>query len=177
MRNKRITKICNKCNIEKELSEFYKDASKLDGLRHDCKTCNKQRVAKWVENNLPKKLENNKNWKHKNPDNARDNYYRRNYGITLNQYNELLEKQNHCCAICKRHESEFKTNLAVEHNHKTKEIQGLCCTYCNRNLLGKIRDAKLFHSAGDYLENNHTGWFVPDKKRKRPYKKRKNRDN
>lgn len=32
-------KICTKCNVEKELSEFYKDKSKKDGLSSSCKEC------------------------------------------------------------------------------------------------------------------------------------------
>lgn len=126
-----------------------------------------------MENNIEKKLLNNKQWAHRNPDNARNNYLKRSYGITLAQYNELLEKQDHKCAVCKRHESEFKTNLAVEHDHKTLEIQGLCCTYCNRNLIGRIRDPSLFRAAAEYLEFSHTGLFVPDKKKKRKRRSRK----
>lgn len=34
------TKICNKCNIEKPLEDFYKNLRGLDGHRSDCKECN-----------------------------------------------------------------------------------------------------------------------------------------
>jgi len=33
------TKVCTKCEIPKKLSEFYKDKSKPDGHRPDCKDC------------------------------------------------------------------------------------------------------------------------------------------
>jgi hypothetical protein len=35
-------KTCNKCKLEKELSEFVKDNNKKDGLKTQCKTCTKQ---------------------------------------------------------------------------------------------------------------------------------------
>ncbi|MBI2449695.1 hypothetical protein HYV49_05355 [Candidatus Pacearchaeota archaeon] len=35
-------KICSKCKIEKNFSEFYKNKNKKDGLRSQCKDCQKQ---------------------------------------------------------------------------------------------------------------------------------------
>jgi hypothetical protein len=37
-----MVKICTKCKIEKELSEFYKDKITKDGLTYKCKSCGKQ---------------------------------------------------------------------------------------------------------------------------------------
>lgn len=104
---------------------------------------------------------------------ARAYHLKRLYGITLEQYDQLLEKQNHSCAICKRHESEFKTRLAVDHDHKTGEIFGLLCMYCNHRLIGKERRPELFENASKYLCQG-TGWFVPEKpkKKKKPLRKK-----
>lgn len=47
-------KTCTKCNIEKPLSEFSKDVSKLCGLQSNCKTCRKfVRDSKIKEYNYP----------------------------------------------------------------------------------------------------------------------------
>lgn len=54
--------------------------------------------------------------------------------ITIEQYNDMFTKQEGCCAICSRHESEFKRRLAVDHNHSTGVIRGLLCCLCNTNL-------------------------------------------
>lgn len=62
---------------------------------------------------------------------ARNYKYKQNYGIDLEFYNKLFAEQNGCCAICKRHQSEFKMRLCVDHNHKTGEIRGLLCHPCN----------------------------------------------
>ncbi len=95
------------------------------------------------------------------------------YGITIEQYNELLEKQDHCCAICDKHENEFKTRLAVDHNHETGEIRGLLCTYCNHRLIGRHRDGTLLRKMADYVDQG-TGWFVPSRPRTKKRKPRKN---
>lgn len=52
----------------------------------------------------------------------------KNYGITVDQYNELLFKQNGVCAICKGID---KHRLAVDHDHTTGEVRGLLCIRCN----------------------------------------------
>lgn len=41
------------------------------------------------------------------------------------------------CAICNRHESEFKKRLAVDHSHKNGRVRGLLCFYCNKYRLGR----------------------------------------
>lgn len=92
------------------------------------------------------------------------------YGVTPEQYQELLEKQNYSCATCGKHETEFGRKLAIDHDHKTGEIFGLLCQYCNHRLIGKHRDPRIFEAAARYLEKG-TGLFVPIRKKKR--KKRK----
>lgn len=90
----------------------------------------------------------------------------RTYGITLEQYNELLNLQSHRCNVCKRHEDEFKTRLAVDHHHGTGEIRGLLCTHCNRRVIGRHTSSEIFRNAAEHLDA-HTGWFVPTKKKKK----------
>jgi len=34
-------KVCSKCKIEKEFSDFGKDKTRKDGYRYVCKECNK----------------------------------------------------------------------------------------------------------------------------------------
>lgn len=55
-----------------------------------------------------------------------------NYGITREQYNQMLEDQNYCCAICGKQNN----NLYVDHDHETGKVRGLLCSYCNRSLAG-----------------------------------------
>lgn len=49
----------------------------------------------------------------------------------------MLEDQKHCCAVCGRNEKEFSRNLHVDHDHKSKQVRGLLCYYCNRRVVGR----------------------------------------
>lgn len=73
----------------------------------------------------------------KTRDRAADARLRREYQITLEEYNLIIEHQKGCCAICRRPPKGAR--LAVDHNHITGEVRGLLCMQCNR-ALGKWRD-------------------------------------
>lgn len=70
----------------------------------------------------------------KNKDKYRENELIRKFGMTLDEYRKLFKEQNGSCAICGVHRSKLKIDLAVDHNHETKEIRGLLCTLCNTHL-------------------------------------------
>lgn len=77
-----------------------------------------------------------------------------NYGITLENYNEMLILQDYKCKICKRHKSEFIKPLAVDHCHDSGKIRGLLCGACNI-ALGLFRDnEKSLKEAIKYLRLN-----------------------
>lgn len=103
---------------------------------------------------------------------SRDAYLRRVYGITLEQYNELLDRQGGGCAICGKTPKEEGRSLAVEHDHVSGFIRGVCCLYCNKYLIGRHRDSGLLIKIADYVDQ-HTGWKVPTKKKKKRKKKKK----
>lgn len=71
-------------------------------------------------------------------------YYKRVYGIGLEDFLELLDKQRGKCAIClgvgfKMHEG-IKETLVVDHCHETGKVRGLLCNNCNRGL-GLFKDS------------------------------------
>lgn len=78
-------------------------------------------------------------WYYKNPDKVRNAKYKRNYGISLDDYNELFQKQNGLCAICFKPETRMKYRLHIDHCHGTGKIRGLLCNTCNR-ALGLFKD-------------------------------------
>ncbi len=89
---------------------------------------------------------------------ARGFYLKKLYGISLEQYEQMLEAQNKVCAICYKPERRIdkKTNkpyaLAVDHCHKTKVVRGLLCSYCNHALGSFQDDPDLMRRAIVYLE-------------------------
>lgn len=141
------------------------------GAHKYCSDQCKWAVASAKESTKKRRSSYNKEWGQKNKDHRRNYNLQYTFGITLDKYKELLALQNGCCAVCKRHYDTFTKALAVDHDHKTGEIFGLLCDYCNRQLIGRIRKPELFLEAAKYLEKG-TGLFVP-KKKKRKRKKRK----
>ena len=82
---------------------------------------------------------------------TKDAYLRKNYNITLAFFNALRAFQNYRCAMCKREEIDFKTNLAVDHCHKTGEVRGLLCWLCNKRLGKFSDDHDLLRAAAEYV--------------------------
>lgn len=75
----------------------------------------------------------------------------KNYGLSIETFNELLKTQNGGCAICGNTGIETK-RLSVDHNHTTKEVRGILCNDCNFGL-GNFKDnQKLLLKAIEYLK-------------------------
>ena len=91
------------------------------------------------------------------------------YGITPEQYQELYDR-NGGCNLCGKTEEQEGKGLAVDHNHKTGEVRGVLCGYCNHRVVGRHTDPSLLRRMADYVEQS-TGWFVPPKPKKRKRKK------
>ena len=91
-------------------------------------------------------------------ENGRDQNLRKRYGIGVEEYKELFEKQNGNCAICGKHSSNVFTKgkagfeLCVDHCHETGKVRGLLCENCNTGL-GKLQDnVEILRKAIDYLK-------------------------
>lgn len=121
-----------------------------------------------------RRQEYHKKWTSENWKRRRDYMISYTYGLSPEQYEELLVKQQYSCSICGRHETEFSRKLAVDHDHVTGEIFGLLCQQCNHTLLGKFRSPGIFAKAAEYLKEG-TGWFVPKRTKNRKKKKRARR--
>ena len=83
-------------------------------------------------------------------------YYKRVYGITIEDYLDLAEKQNFVCAICGKENFAMGRNhsgaLVVDHDHETGKVRGLLCHNCNR-ALGLFHDnVETLKKAQEYIE-------------------------
>lgn len=80
------------------------------------------------------------------------------YNITIEEYDQMLQKQNYVCAICKRPErrKEARTDairrLAVDHCHKTNKVRGLLCSDCNTAIGLFQDDVNILQEAIEYLQ-------------------------
>ena len=45
----RCMKTCSRCNVDKELSDFYKRKKSRDGYRGTCKECDKRYIKQWKD--------------------------------------------------------------------------------------------------------------------------------
>lgn len=59
--------------------------------------------------------------------------YLKRYGITTEQFNETIVRQNNVCFICGRSNPSGRA-LSVDHNHITKKVRKLLCDKCNKGL-------------------------------------------
>lgn len=148
---------CTKCKLDKPLDRFTKSTQTKSGYLGYCKDCDNLRKR---ASEAKLKEENPEAWKEK-----QDQYrktYRNNhkekvaasdrrrsliakFGITPEQYDELLQRQNGVCAICD--EAPGKRRFAVDHDHSccpTQKTCGLCirgllCSNCN-TALGLLKE-------------------------------------
>lgn len=82
----------------------------------------------------------------------RDTQLRRNYGVTLEAYNEILEIQGGVCAICRTHDpTERSDRLFVDHDHESGAVRALLCHRCNAGLGYFKDDVELMRKAMAYL--------------------------
>lgn len=83
----------------------------------------------------------------------RRNKLKREYGLTLEQFEAMLTAQSGRCAICKVE----MTEPHVDHDHKTGLIRGLLCMPCN-SALGMFRDStESLAAAIAYLTSSSSG--------------------
>ena len=67
------------------------------------------------------------------------------YGITLKEWNRMLARQGHRCAICRADSPGTSKGWHTDHNHVTGRVRGILCKNCNTalGLLGDDRQAVL----------------------------------
>lgn len=71
---------------------------------------------------------------------SRKHYLKSKYNISLEDYDDLLDSQCYCCAICDTCLAYVK-NVCVDHDHKTGKVRGILCGRCNK-ALGLVDDNK-----------------------------------
>ena|ERR1700733_9134953 len=160
------TKKCSRCKEVRSVDQFWKSIHATDGLQSRCVTCMKADARDWRSKNQHKRREQYKRWFAANPDSRKryDVFHRfKKYGITEQQFNEMLRRQNYCCAICGT-DNPLGSNgtWAIDHDHSCcpascrscgKCIRGILCQLCNQGL-GCLRESlSNLRMATAYLEN------------------------
>jgi len=115
---------CCKCGGIFPMSEFY------NAKDYWCKAC-------WST--------------HRKENKDYDLYYSRTYGITEDQYWNMVEGQGSKCAICHKELVHEKARLYVDHDHKTGKVRGALCRDCNHGIGLFLDDTAILQNAIDYL--------------------------
>jgi DNA-binding transcriptional MerR regulator len=148
-----VMKTCTVCREAKDLVDFPPDKRNNDGRSSLCRTCDGKVKREWQARNPEKVKAGHRRRYQRHHDEIRaqqvDSRLRHRYGITLEEYEEMLERQDGRCAICRRPPPEGK-RLHVDHNHETGEVRGLLCSWCNTRLIA-LENREWFEAAQSYL--------------------------
>jgi hypothetical protein len=128
-----VTKICSRCKVEKDVSEFSPRRDHADGFASACKPCVNARSRQLLREDGGKRRAS-----------QRRALVKKLYGLSLEDYDRLLAMQGGGCAICGKKPKQYR--LSVDHDHSCCPgrqscgncVRGLLCSLCNQNLLGWI---------------------------------------
>lgn len=153
---------CSACKQHKEITEFCKNKNSLNGIHYRCKQCQKVNwnnfvkahpnyTKKYRSENKEKVLTREKNWRKVNAHKLKAYKLKGRYGISLEEFNNLLINQKNECKICLK---KCKI-LHVDHCHKTGKIRGLLCVNCNQGIGSLKEDTNIMKNAIKYIETNY----------------------
>ena len=130
------SKRCPTCKAVKPLTDFAKNRARKDGAQDKCKPCYKTYQREYQR--TPKGKEVRRHARLKNV-----------FGIGINEYNHLLNRQDGGCAIC--HAKPGGRRLDIDHEHSTGVVRGLLCRKHNQALGLFNDDPQLLEAAIRYL--------------------------
>jgi len=173
------TKRCGRCQQEKPVDAFGVVRSNPDGRRGVCKECFNGKRREWIARNHERVKENKRREYELNRDKYKQYFnsdkrrlrvfewkLQRFFGITIDDFEAMMDAQAGRCAICRRLPDDIsnhrnKVRLHVDHDHKAKKGRGLLCNTCNMGL-GAFRDSiDDLKSAIRYLEESKQILFLP----------------
>lgn len=138
-----------KDNVEK-IREYQKQYY-IDNKERLQKRAKENRIE-YRKNNVEKIREYQKQYDKDNSLKRKNSHIKRKYGVTLEEYDLMLNKQGSRCLICNRHQTEVKIPFGVDHDHKTGRIRGLLCNKCNQGLGLFNDDINILLKAIKYLK-------------------------
>lgn len=174
-------KYCSACKQTKPVSEFYRRRDRPCGYANKCKTCRNAYHASYIKTPMGRwnqaKADNKywlkygkayaqtpkgratarratKKWRESEHGRRkmRDYHLRAKYGISLTEYEILLEIQQGKCAICGSDGNGKKLHL--DHCHKTQKVRGFLCNGCNGGIGLFREDITRLQNAIEYLKKH-----------------------
>ena len=137
------THTCTVCGEEKSVSAFPIRKTHRPGKPvSQCTDCKVKLNRNYREANRDKRLATERRSKLKAA-----------YGITPEQYEDMLQTQGGACAICRAKKPGGRTKLFfIDHCHNTGKVRGLLCMRCNTGLGLFLDNPKFLANAISYLK-------------------------
>jgi len=146
-------KRCIRCKLEKEYLAFPKSRSRKDGHYPYCRKCNSERYAIASAANPGKYAAQSKQYRKEHPEAMLKADLKRHFGITVEEYKQMIVKQNGLCAICNQPEKNGN-RISLDHDHKTGKNRELLCNNCNMGI-GRLKESEeILLSAISYLKKH-----------------------
>lgn len=141
-----------KNNPDTQRAYFLRNKRKINESQKRWRALNPDKVRKYranYEKNHPVQIEE-KNFRTKV-------YFLKKVDLSFDQFKEMLERQDHRCAICGnkeklKHQSGTARLLCIDHDHKTMKVRGLLCQRCNTAIGFLNDDISLVQKALAYLK-------------------------
>lgn len=136
------------CGCTRRVDEQVKKEQRKQ-YKHDYFQLNKEKIYERVHAHQKKQREEDYQ-KY-----GMDRYHiKSKYGLSIEEYQKLLSKQNNLCAICGCEILDKQNRPHVDHNHITNKVRGILCHNCNVGI-GHLKDSVvLLKNAIKYLEDN-----------------------
>lgn len=136
-------KRCSRCLEIKPADAFNFRPETRSGLASRCREC----MAAVHEANRETCNARTRAYARKHRDRLKAIARLRCYGITSDEFAQVLAEQDGRCAVC----GDDERPLVIDHDHQTLRFRGLLCDLCNRGL-GLFRDdSERLHAAVEYL--------------------------
>ena len=133
-------KRCSCCKSVLPILNFLKNRTKKDGYNTEREICRKKNDKRYTGTNKKRNIV---------AKNKKDYNLLINYGITIDDFNQMIQNQKNCCAICQKTLS--VQEFHVDHCHQSGQVRGLLCQKCNLGLGFFKDDAILLQNAIKYL--------------------------
>lgn len=134
-----MSKRCTGCNQTKPFNQFHKNAGRPGGYQPYCKPCTATKSFA-------------------RRDAAAAYKRKREFGLSDEDYKQMLIAQQYVCAICHQPERQLRRGrlvaLHVDHDHKTGKVRQLLCTKCNAGLGYFDDNPERMQQAAAYLEKH-----------------------
>ncbi len=130
-------KVCSVCGTNKSLTEFYGRGGGRPGVSSACKSCHILKSRHYTKKRSSETVNRS----------ARNSRLKREYGISIDEFDQMVSTHRGICPICSR----TTTRWVVDHDHNSGEVRDVICATCNIGLGIFLDSSEVLSRASNYL--------------------------